>query len=133
MCRKTTVSNCHRCLINNCVKKNEKHFNIDKKFDNQMSLGKGNCYFNNCLYFSKCAVPLQTCNFYCIVFFRNATWCQCYKTFFLLSPTLNLNKLERLSLVSYYSLPFRCSTLGSLQSLPTNIRLRWKRLSGQAL
>ncbi len=28
-CRKTTVLNCHRCLINTVVEKMEKHLNVD--------------------------------------------------------------------------------------------------------
>ncbi len=46
-CRKTTVFNCHRCLINTGVEKNEHHLNIDKKFDHHMSLSKSRFWYSN--------------------------------------------------------------------------------------
>ncbi len=59
LCRKRTVSSCHRCLINIGVEKNEQHWSIDYSFDHQMSPGKRKrWYSNNCLHFLKRAVLL---------------------------------------------------------------------------
>ncbi len=59
LCRKTAVLSCHRCLIHTCVKKIKNNQNIYLNFNHQMWLSKSNFgYSNNCLHFSKHAVPL---------------------------------------------------------------------------
>ncbi len=64
-CRKTTVLNCHRCLINTGVEKNELYLNIYFNLFHQMSLSKSKCWYsNNCLHFFKAMFHCNCKKFY---------------------------------------------------------------------
>ncbi len=59
---------------------NEQHLNTDQKFDHQMSLSKAQFWcFNNCLIFSKCAVPMIEIVFF--VFLTKLFYCSGKNTF----------------------------------------------------
>ncbi len=59
LCRRTAVLSCYRCL-KHWFWKNKQQIVINYNFNHQMSLSKSKFWYsNNCLHFSKWAVPLD--------------------------------------------------------------------------